>query len=69
MFYKLEIKDHVRVPPELFSLKRKGYANNKKCIECKYRKEMEKFKDSLTFRVFSRFWDTRIEKLFKKLKL
>jgi radical SAM protein with 4Fe4S-binding SPASM domain len=61
------LEENKRLKQELFSLKRKGYKDDKKCVECKYRKEIEKFKNSLTFKAFSKFWNAKLEKLKKSI--
>jgi radical SAM protein with 4Fe4S-binding SPASM domain len=60
------LEENKRLKQELFALKRKKYKDDRKCLECKYRKEIEKFKNSLTFKIFSKFWNTKIEKILKK---
>jgi MoaA/NifB/PqqE/SkfB family radical SAM enzyme len=61
------LEENKRLKQELFSLKRRGYPGAEKCIKCRYRKELTKFQSSITYRLFSRFWETKLEKLIKKL--
>ena len=65
----LELLDeNKRLKQELFSLKRKGYDNDLRCIQCKYKKELLVFKNSLTYKVFSKLWGGKLERIVKKLK-
>jgi MoaA/NifB/PqqE/SkfB family radical SAM enzyme len=61
------LEENKRIKQELFLFKRKGYENNAKCVQCRYKKELYKFQNSLTFKVFSYFWKTKIEKIAKKI--
>jgi MoaA/NifB/PqqE/SkfB family radical SAM enzyme len=61
------LEENKRLKQQLFSLKRKGYADDKRCVGCAYKKEMEKFKDSLTYDFFSVFWNKKIGKIVKDI--
>jgi len=60
------LEENKRVKQELYRLKREGIENGR-CVNCIYKKEIEKFKNSLTFKTFSKFWNTPIEKKLKKV--
>jgi len=62
------LEENKRLKQDLFLLKRKVYGDDKRCIKCKYKGELSKFNNSLTYKVFSRFWGTKIEKISKKIK-
>lgn len=64
--YLKSLEENKKLKQNLFSLKRMGY-NNGSCIQCEHKKELEKFKNSLTYKIFSTFWDKKIEKIIKKL--
>jgi radical SAM protein with 4Fe4S-binding SPASM domain len=59
------LEENKKLKQELFLFKRK-HRDDIKCVQCKYRKEIYKFQNSLAFRILSRFWGTKIEKIIKK---
>jgi len=59
------LEENKKLKQELFLFKRK-HRDDIKCVQCKYRKEIYKFQNSLAFRIFSRFWGTKVEKMIKK---
>jgi len=61
------LEENKRLKQELFALKRRSYKDDRRCVGCKYRKEVEKFQNSLVFKIFSKFWNTKIEKILKRM--
>jgi len=62
------LEDNKRLKQKIFSMKRKNENDDIRCIQCEYKRELYKFKNSLTFKIFSNFWKVKPEKLLKKFK-
>ena len=60
------LEENKKLKQELFSLKRKTYRDDRRCINCRYKKEIERFRNSLTYKIFSKLWNSRMEKILKK---
>ena len=55
------LQENKELKQELLLFKRMEL-KDERCVQCKYKKEIEKFKNSLTYKVFSIFWNMKFKK-------
>ena len=61
------LNENKKLKQEIFFLKRNTYSDYIRCVQCRYRKELERFKNSLTYKVFTKFKNKELERLIKKI--
>lgn len=60
------LEENKELKQELYRIKRAGL-EDERCANCRHIKSLDKFNNSLTYRVFSALWNTGVERAYKKL--